>query len=229
MDEIIYSNQGDQNFGNPTGGNKKLLVIVLAVVAVLVVGALLYWFLVDRGGEIVNNNPSNNPNNINNMAVDQEALKLQKEIEEKNKVVGKIFLEPVRSEIAKGQEFTVSVMMNTGGVDISAGGVELLFDNTKLEAVKVDNGGSVLTIGAVKTIGEGKVEIIQGQPADGNWKDSDDGFNGERGLLAKVVFRAKVIGEVAVGFNREKSKLIFDDGKGTAMKVEFEEGRYTIK
>ena len=120
-------------------------------------------------------------------------------------------------------------MMNTGGADISAGGVELLFDNTKLEVVKVDNGGSVLTIGAVKTIGEGKVEIIQGQPADGNWKDNDDGFNGERGLLAKVVFRAKVTGEATVGFNREKSKLIFDDGKGTAMKVEFEEGGYIIK
>ena len=66
-------------------------------------------------------------------------------------------------------------------------------------------------------------------PADSDFQDADDGFTGENGILAQVIFKAKTIGKAEVVFEQEYSRMILDNGKGTSMKMGFEDGVYLVE
>ncbi|NMB48497.1 hypothetical protein GYA13_03590 [Candidatus Kuenenbacteria bacterium] len=150
---------------------------------------------------------------------------------EKEAAQGRLFLEISGAEIKKGETFTVAVYGDTLGHDMSAVGFILLFDQEQLELVgKADFGETVMTMGAIERKGEGEIEIVRGQPGDGDWKDSDDGFNGTKGLLAKLTFLAKGAGEGEINFQEDKDGgLILDDARGTTVKMSYTGAKYLIK
>jgi hypothetical protein len=134
------------------------------------------------------------------------------------KLPGELYLEIGQSEIKVGEEIRVDIFMNTKDSNITAASGYLLYDRDSLEAVRVDTGNSVLSMGAPSGVGEdGSVYIVRGSPGDRNYMDSDDGFTGGSGLLGSVIFKAKKLGISKVGFIEAESRLVLDDGNGTSM------------
>ena len=215
MEELNY-NLPESNQPKP-----KKMIWVLVVVAIVVVAAgMVGWFVNrDKQPEVVML-PENKPADVQTEVIDPEKATAQ----------GKIFLEAQADEIKKGETLTVAVYMNTGGYDISAAVAALTYDPNILEMVeKTDYEDGVLTFTMPEEKKAGWVMITCGQPGDGDWKDKDDGFNGERGLLAKVSFKVLTAGEVNIGLDEVESKLIFDDARGTAMKTSVVGVKYLVK
>lgn len=210
---------------NETNKNKKKLVIILVILAVVVFGAvtvLAVWL--KKGEQEIIAPAANQPPAVVDKKDDAEA-------EAKTLVNGRIFLEPDSEKIAVGKILTVAIYLNTGGADISAASVELVFDSDKLElAKKADYQGTVMSIGMPEAKKTDRIMITRGQPGDGDWQDKDDGFNGEKGLLGKVSFKVKAIGKTTINLVAENSKLVLDDARGTAIKnMSYGAGEYEIQ
>jgi len=197
---------------NETNQDKKKLTIILAVLVVVVLGAVTAWAIwLKKGEQEIIVPATNQPAAVVGKKDDAEA-------EAKALINGRIFLEPDSEKIAVGKTLTVVIYLNTGGADISAASVELVFDPAKLElASKVDYQGTVMSIGMPEAKKTDRIMIIRGQPGDGDWQDKDDGFNGEKGLLGTVSFKVKAIGKTIINLVPENSKLVLDDARGTAI------------
>lgn len=226
MEEQQFNNQGLET-NEPGGPNKnKWLIVGLSAIVILMVGAVAVWLWRPQGESPVNNQPVVNQTLTATEKQDQAAA-------QKAQARGRIWLEPVQKTLAIGETLTVEIYMNTGGYDIVAASAALQYDPAKLELAgakkKVEVDGSVLTIGMPDEVTSGLLTITRGKQGDGNWQDSDDGFNGEKGLLAKVSFTAKASGTAEITLRPAGSKLIFDDAKGGEMTVEYGNGQYEIK
>lgn len=220
--EKYMENNKEQNWASvdDPAKNKKwrLMVAALITVALITVAGLAIW-RVSQKEPVVDQNSGLTDNS-----------KTEVNDPEKEAVRGRLFLEISSEAIQKGDKFTVMVYGDTRGYDMSAVGFILLYNKEQLAlAEKIDFGGSMMTIGAIGEDREGEIEVVRGQPGDGDWKDSDDGFNSDRGLLAKLTFEAKNTGEGEINFRDEGSSFILDDARGTEVKMDYAGVKYTIK
>lgn len=219
-------NLGGQNMNNSSqsgqgfpGGNKKWLVIAIIVVIVMAAGVWGWLYYKKKTAQPINSGPGNGSmmggeeGNLLNGA--SEPLKIE--------AVANLFLKTETETVSAGEEFTVGVLMDTKGYNLSAASAALEFDNDLLEAVKVDASESVMTFAVESGFDNdaGRVNIVRGKPGDADPMDTDDGYTGSDGVLATVIFRAKAMGEASINFDRPKSKLILDDARGTEMNLDY--------
>ena len=149
---------------------------------------------------------------------------------------GKMWLEVTNEKIQVGDEIEVKILMDTKESDINVAKAVVKFDKTYLKFIggnsRADVKDSVLEMGVLNSFADNKIEVIRAMPGDADYLDSDDGFNGNRGLLAKLKFKVLRAGETELIFkkgcldssdNCEESMMILDDGNGTVMQVEFED------
>ncbi len=216
--EIVEQNNMSQP-DLPGSKDRKLgIIIVVIVVVVLALGGVAWWWSSKPGGQKLPSEVINNQVPV----VDED--------EGKDKVVGKLFLEPGSVEVKKGENLTVAIYFSTGGSDLAAVSAAVTYDPKKLQLVgETDYTKASMSIGMPEEKKSGWLIMTRGQMGDGDWQDSDDGFNGDRGLMAKITFKTLESGETTIGFDTNESKLILDDAKGTAIKTELETGTYIIK
>jgi len=138
-------------------------------------------------------------------------------------------------------EFEVKIYISTENSNIVLASGIIEYDSEYLELIyndlpaKTEN--SVLNMSVINRVVDNpafdradKIEVVLGAPGDTDYLDNDDGFNGQNGLLASLKFKALKSGNTKIFFSNlceldvcDDSTLVLDDGKGTEMKVEFED------
>ena len=189
------------------------LIIAGVVVLAMIAAGVIYYFWQQK--------TSSQPNlPLDNGAVsDNESLEA---LRADQNLAGKMYFKSEPDKVKVGDEFIITVMIDTGGYNISAVSAVFDFDSGITEAVGIDVARSALAMSAEKNFTADRVRIIRGAVGDTDWQDSDDGFSGV-GILGEIKFIAKKAGELKLKFTADESKLIFDDGFGTAMKMELED------
>ena len=189
------------------------LIIAGVVVLAMIAAGVIYYFWQQK--------TSSQPNlPLDNGAVsDNESLEA---LRADQNLAGKMYFKSEPDKVKVGDEFIITVMIDTGGYNISAVSAVFDFDSGITEAVGIDVARSALAMSAEKNFTADRVRIIRGAVGDTDWQDSDDGFSCV-GILGEIKFIAKKAGELKLKFTADESKLIFDDGFGTAMKMELED------
>ncbi|GAI24257.1 unnamed protein product [marine sediment metagenome] len=131
----------------------------------------------------------------------------------------RLYLMPLSQTIYQDNSFIVEVKLDTEGKEINTVEANLTYSSDFLEVIDVSKGNSILTLWLKEPdVQQKDVSLIGGIP---------NGFQGEEGLIAKLIFRGKEIGEGIVSF-KENSKVLLNDGKGTETRLNFSEGNYEI-
>ncbi len=107
-----------------------------------------------------------------------------------------------------GSTFDVSVLVDTKGQEINALQMQLSFPADKLQLVSPSAGSSIIEIYTTPprfNNNTGTVEIIGGIP---------NGINVSSGLVSKLTFRVKSVGQASLRFTGE-SQVLLNDGRGT--------------
>jgi hypothetical protein len=115
---------------------------------------------------------------------------------------------PANGTYAVGSTFDVSVIVDTKGQEINAVQMALSFPADKLQLVSPSTGSSIISIYTTPPKYDnntGRVEIIGGIP---------NGVNVASGLIAKLTFRVKGVGQASLRFSGE-SQILLNDGRGT--------------
>lgn len=129
-----------------------------------------------------------------------------------------LYFAPQSQTIYQDESFVVEVRLDTEDEEINVVEVGLTFPANLLKAVDFNKGNSILTLWPKEAIiREEEITFLGGIP---------NGFKGE-GLLGKIIFWGKEIGEAKIIF-KEDSKVLLNDGKGTAAELNFSEGNYEI-
>ena len=129
-----------------------------------------------------------------------------------------LYLLPQSQTIYKNDTFLVEVRLDTEGEEINTVEVSLTFPLNLLEVFDLGKGGSVLNLWVEEpSITNDTVSFIGGIPG---------GFKGD-GLIGKITFLGKEIGEGVVNF-KENSQILLNDGKGTPAPLSFSEGNYLV-
>jgi len=122
-----------------------------------------------------------------------------------------LYLSPSSQNIYKDNSFIVEVRINTEGEEINTADL--------LEIIDINKGDSILTLWPKEpVIQNGKIYFVAGVP---------NGFQGEDGLIARLIFRGREIGKGIVNFEKG-SKVLLNDGKGTESQLDFSKGSYEI-
>ena len=130
-----------------------------------------------------------------------------------------LYLSPSSQTVYQDDTFIVEVRLDTEGEEINTVEANLLYPSDLLEVIDISKGNSILTLWLKEPdIQQKGVFLIGGIP---------NGFQGEEGLIAKLTFRGKEIGEGIVSFE-ENSRVLLNDGKGTEARLNFLEGNYKI-
>ena len=130
-----------------------------------------------------------------------------------------LYLFPLNQNVYKDNSFIVEVRLDTEGEEINTVEVNLTYLSDLLEVIDISKGNSILTLWPKEpVVQDGKVSFIAGIP---------NGFQGENGLITKLIFRGKEIGGGKVDF-KENSKVLLNDGKGTEAQLSFLGGNYEI-
>ncbi len=131
----------------------------------------------------------------------------------------KLYLAPSNQTIYQDNSFIVEVKLDTEGEEINTVEANLIYSSNLLEVIDISKGNSILTLWLKEPdIQQKEVSLIGGIP---------NGFQGEEGLIAKLIFRGKEIGEGIISF-KENSKVLLNDGQGTKARLSFLEGSYEI-
>jgi len=129
-----------------------------------------------------------------------------------------LYLLPQSQTVYKNDTFLVEVRIDTEGEEINTVEVSLTFPLNLLEVFDLGKGGSVLNLWVKEpSITNDTVSFIGGIPG---------GFRGD-GLIGKITFLGKEIGEGTVNF-KENSQILLNDGKGTPAALSFSEGNYLV-
>ena len=125
---------------------------------------------------------------------------------------------PQSEEIFKGESFIAELMIDTQGENINAADIKIIFPSNLIKVNDFEKGGSIFTLWAKEPeIQEGEISFSAGVPG---------GFSG-KGLIGRINFSAKEIGEFEISF-KEDSKVLLNDGRGTPTELFFAEGNYKI-
>ncbi len=141
---------------------------------------------------------------------------------------GRVFLESENKTVSVGDEFAISVLLDTGDYNINLANIVLEYDNGKAELMDIDTKETVMTISATKKQEPGKVSLARGVPGNADYKDSGNGFTGPRGIFAKYTFKAVSSGDADFSFGKDTT-MYLDDGFGTPMNTVAEGLRISIK
>jgi len=129
-----------------------------------------------------------------------------------------LFLLPQSSDVFKGESFIAELMIDTEGEEINAADIRVVFPNDLVIVNDFGKGGSIFTLWAEEPgIQEGEISFSAGVPG---------GFSG-KGLIGRINFSGKEIGEAEINF-KEDSKVLLNDGKGSSAILGFAEGNYKI-
>jgi hypothetical protein len=129
-----------------------------------------------------------------------------------------LYFTPQSQTIFQGDSFIIDVKIDTEGEEINAAGIDLTFSMNLLEVIDFSKGNSILTLWPKEPEAQkGNINFLGGAPI---------GFDGD-GLLTKIIFLAKEIGNSKINF-KDSSKVLLNDGKGTPAEISFREGNYEI-
>ena len=130
-----------------------------------------------------------------------------------------LYLSPDSQNIYQDNSFIAEVRLDTEGQEINTVKVDLRYSSDLLEIVDINNGDSILTLWPKEPfIQNGNISFIAGMP---------NGFQGQDGLIARLIFRGKETGKGMVSFE-ENSKVLLNDGLGTESELNFLNGNYEI-
>jgi hypothetical protein len=128
-----------------------------------------------------------------------------------------LYLSPKQGFYGVGEEFTVDILINTGGNNVVAAAAHLSFNKDKIKAISIDTTDSVFDMQAEKVTNndDGKIKVTMGKPTPG--------IRDHAGLVAKIYFKAlektdPVIDNLYFDFTKGSSlysTIILDDMKGT--------------
>jgi len=131
---------------------------------------------------------------------------------------------PVPREVTVGSEFRVPLQVDVPTA-INAGEFYFTFPPDLLEVSHIDQGGSFYQLwitGYPKfDNANGRIELAGGLPKPG--------FQGENGLVATIVFKAKQPGRATIQLDEGKSRLLANDGQGTEVVSRFRPAILSIK
>jgi len=119
-----------------------------------------------------------------------------------------ISLGPDTTKVSVSDTFGVTVYVNTSGTVINSAEGIVSFPNDLLSVESVSMSGSIFSIWVEQpsfSNGAGIVSFNGGSP--------NPGFNGNRGALIRIIFRAKKIGTANISFN--SASVYANDGLGT--------------
>lgn len=117
-------------------------------------------------------------------------------------------ISPSSGTYSVGSTFDVSVLVDTKGQEINALQMQLSFPPDKLQLVSPSAGSSVIEIYTTPprfNNTTGIVDIIGGIP---------NGINVKSGLVSKLTFRVKSVGQASLRFTGD-SQILLNDGRGT--------------
>jgi len=120
-----------------------------------------------------------------------------------------LYLSPATGTFFVGSTFSVSIFVNTGGNDINAVEVGLVFPADKLQVVSPTAGKSFISLWADQpnfSNVNGTLQLAGGVPSPG--------INTTDGLITSVVLRVRRPGEATIQFTNV-SKVLKNDGRGT--------------
>jgi len=132
-----------------------------------------------------------------------------------------LYFSPPAGTFSQGDNFWITIMVNTKGEAVNALAAYFSYPEDKLEALGVSTAGSVMTIWAEKKAEGGKIEIAGGLPTPG--------FSGIK-KIASVGFKVKVSsGSVNFKFNEDSAVLTDAENKNILNLTYSGQGNYNFK
>jgi hypothetical protein len=139
----------------------------------------------------------------------------------------RVWLETMTENIESGEEFVITVFIDTDSKNIVLAAIELEFDPSLVELVSKKFEKSDFKISILNEHNRDSLQVVRGNAGDTNWQDSDDGFTGEKGLVGDFYFRAKKSGLAEFSFietDSEKDNIgtmfLLDDGESTILETQ---------
>ena len=131
-----------------------------------------------------------------------------------------LFFEPQKQSVAQGQEFLVSVFLDTKGESINALEGAVRFPSESLELKEIRDGNSIITfwIERAKATGPGAIAFSGITPG---------GFQGGKEFLFSLVLRAKAK-KGSGSIELRDIKVLLNDGNGTQATVATAPFRFSV-
>ncbi len=132
-----------------------------------------------------------------------------------------LFLSPATATIISGSTIEIPVFVNTEGQSINTVSLSVNFDPTKLALVNPSDSNSIIGIWVdppTYSNTNGTLELSGVIP---------NGITTESGLITTMTFRALTTGQANVTIS-DASRILANDGQGTAVELEVGRGTYTI-
>lgn len=203
---------------DPVNKNQKKIWLLAGLVAaaLIIVLVLVFSFLQPNKKQTVDNEVKDALQQLNTEQLVKEKI-LPPERQ------GTISLTSDKKEFAVGEEFKVSIILDTQGANIVLAKAVVGFDDKALKFVSknniADTKNSVLNMGIVNEVKANSLEVTRGKPGDTDYQDSDDGYTGTNGVLAVLTFKALQAGAVEVKLTPGQTKMFLDNGLATEMKL----------
>ncbi len=121
--------------------------------------------------------------------------------------------------IYNGDTFIIEARISSPDKLINVIDGTFLFDRDKMTVKELSTGGSIFPLWAQEPVfsnTDGKISFVGGAP---------DGFQGERGIILRIIFTAQSEGKAQLVFD-DKSLVFLSDGKGT--KINYQHNSFTI-
>jgi hypothetical protein len=117
------------------------------------------------------------------------------------------FSEPQKG-LSPGQIFPVDIRLQTTGTPVNAVSAGITFNTRIMEVVNMTTENSFCTFYLDNTFDniKGEVRVSCGLPSPGFLGDS---------IVARVNMRAKTVGNAEIGFDKQYTQVLANDGKGT--------------
>ncbi len=130
-----------------------------------------------------------------------------------------LYLTPQTQSVYQGDSLLMEVMIDTEDEEINIVEASLSFSTDLLLVGDISIGNSIINLWAQRPSQNslGKISFVGG---------ITNGFKGD-GLLAKINFSAKDIGQAKIGL-KDDAKVLLNDGKGTEVQLKFLDGSYEI-
>lgn len=129
---------------------------------------------------------------------------------------------PSNGTVTTGDTFFLEIRLDTEGEEVNAVEAIIEFPNEMFEVLDATNGGSFLTLWPRLPFfsnASGTVEFIGGTP---------NGFNGEDGLIGKILFKALKPQERVV-ISLQNGRALLNDGNATPARISLLESFFAIK
>ena len=131
----------------------------------------------------------------------------------------KLFLENNNQELGKGQEFMVSLFLNTQNQYVNATEGKIIFPSDLLTVKRIQDGNSIINFWITRpSVNQsGTIDFSGIIPG---------GYHGAKGALFSVVFQANLQGSGAIKIS--DTKVLLNDGKGTSVDATLSFAQFSI-